>query len=75
MVIIRDKNDLETELRNFELSTSHEYVRILIIGEVGAGKSSFINSINTVFQGRITSDALVAATSGSSFTKAVSMPR
>jgi ABC-type branched-subunit amino acid transport system ATPase component len=31
--------------------------RILIIGPVGAGKSSFFNSINSIFQGRITQKA------------------
>ncbi|XP_062866883.1 interferon-induced protein 44-like [Trichomycterus rosablanca] len=65
-----DKDVLEQELRRFKLSRSDvPYIRILIIGPVGAGKSSFINSVNNVFQGRITSGALVATTSGTSFTK------
>uniref|UniRef100_A0A673FRZ7 G domain-containing protein n=1 Tax=Sinocyclocheilus rhinocerous TaxID=307959 RepID=A0A673FRZ7_9TELE len=55
-----------------------KYVRILLAGQVGAGKSSFINSINSVFQGRITTEALADSESGRSFTKTVSaeqMPR
>ncbi|MCJ8747715.1 hypothetical protein PDJAM_G00156570 [Pangasius djambal] len=43
---------------------------ILVVGEVGAGKSSFINSVNNAFQGRITSGALVDGIGGTSFTKA-----
>ncbi|KAM9454904.1 interferon-induced protein 44-like isoform 2-T2 [Clarias gariepinus] len=65
-----NKHDLEETLRNFKLSNPDvKFVRILIVGEVGAGKSSFINSINNAFQERITSGALVDATSGTSFTK------
>ncbi|XP_047658775.1 uncharacterized protein LOC113650703 [Tachysurus fulvidraco] len=64
-----DKHALEEKMRNFKLdSTDVKFVRILIVGEVGAGKSSFINSVNNVFQKRITSGAL-AGTCGTSFTK------
>uniref|UniRef100_UPI003AAE5442 interferon-induced protein 44-like n=1 Tax=Centroberyx gerrardi TaxID=166262 RepID=UPI003AAE5442 len=45
-------------------------VRILLHGPVGAGKSSFINSVNNVMQGRMTDAALVdAASAGHSFTQ------
>ncbi|KAF4074913.1 hypothetical protein AMELA_G00228730 [Ameiurus melas] len=65
-----NKHTLEEKLRNFKLCRSDvKFVRILIVGEVGAGKSSFINSVNNVFQKRITSGALVDATAGTSFTK------
>jgi predicted GTPase len=30
---------------------------ILLIGQIGAGKSSFFNSINSIFNGKITSKA------------------
>ncbi|KAJ0062978.1 hypothetical protein NL108_010273, partial [Boleophthalmus pectinirostris] len=41
--------------------------RVLMVGPVGAGKSSFFNSINSVFRGNITSQA-IAGTAGKSVT-------
>ncbi|XP_053333103.1 interferon-induced protein 44-like [Clarias gariepinus] len=65
-----EKHTLQEKLRNFTLDNPEiKFVRILVAGEVGAGKSSFINSINNAFQDRITSGALVDATAGTSFTK------
>ncbi|XP_060716261.1 interferon-induced protein 44-like [Tachysurus vachellii] len=65
-----EKDKIEQKLRTFKLKdTSSQFVRILVVGEVGAGKSSFINSVNNAFQGRITSEALVDRTGGTSFTK------
>ncbi|KAK3530614.1 hypothetical protein QTP86_028864 [Hemibagrus guttatus] len=64
------KDQIEQKLRTFKLKgSSARFVRILVVGEVGAGKSSFINSVNNVFQGRITSGALVDGIGGTSFTK------
>ncbi|XP_053532158.1 interferon-induced protein 44-like [Ictalurus punctatus] len=61
---------LEEKLRNFELCSSDvKFVRILVVGEVGAGKSSFINAVNNAFQEQITCGALVDGRSGTSFTK------
>uniref|UniRef100_A0A672G6Q7 Interferon-induced protein 44-like n=1 Tax=Salarias fasciatus TaxID=181472 RepID=A0A672G6Q7_SALFA len=47
------------------LISSVSQVRVLLVGPVGAGKSSFFNSINSVFKGHITSQAIsgCAATS------------
>ncbi|KAI7811115.1 hypothetical protein IRJ41_010586 [Triplophysa rosa] len=65
-----EKERLEKDLREFQLSHPNiEYVRILVVGEIGAGKSSFINSINSAFQKRITTEALANATSSTSFTR------
>ncbi|XP_062410839.1 uncharacterized protein LOC134101258 [Sardina pilchardus] len=64
------RNKMESELRDLRLPIPElKHVRILLHGPVGAGKSSFINSINSVFQGKICAGALVATPSGSSFTK------
>ncbi len=65
-----EKEVLKKNLRELKLSGSKvKYVRILLAGEVGAGKSSFINSVNSAFQGRITTEALADSGSGTSFSK------
>ncbi|KAG2465659.1 IF44L protein, partial [Polypterus senegalus] len=38
--------------------TSVSQVRVLLVGPIGAGKSSFFNSINSVFRGHVTSQAI-----------------
>ncbi|XP_026173939.1 interferon-induced protein 44-like [Mastacembelus armatus] len=43
------------------------HARVLLVGPVGAGKSSFFNSINSAFRGNITSQA-IAGTAGKSVT-------
>ncbi|XP_027877784.1 interferon-induced protein 44-like [Xiphophorus couchianus] len=46
------------------------YLRVLLYGPVGAGKSSFINSVSNVMRGRITIPALASATTADkSFTR------
>ncbi|XP_076580974.1 interferon-induced protein 44-like [Chaetodon auriga] len=40
-------------------------VRVLLIGPVGAGKSSFFNSINSVFRGHVTSQAIAGCSATS----------
>ncbi|CAL9695016.1 unnamed protein product [Knipowitschia caucasica] len=49
------------------LCSSVSQVRVLVVGPVGAGKSSFFNSINSVFRGHVTSQAM-AGSSGTSLT-------
>ncbi|XP_035986051.1 interferon-induced protein 44-like [Fundulus heteroclitus] len=47
-----------------------KHIRVLLYGPVGVGKSSFINSVNNVFQERMTNQALASATTADqSFTK------
>ncbi|KAF4097646.1 interferon-induced protein 44-like [Onychostoma macrolepis] len=62
------KDELVEKIRNYKpLVTSVSLVRILMIGPVGAGKSSFFNSINSIFMGRITSKAM-SGSAGTSLT-------
>ncbi|KAF5889999.1 interferon-induced protein 44-like, partial [Clarias magur] len=66
----REKHEIEQKLRNFKINNQNvPYVRLLLVGEVGVGKSSFVNSVNNAFQGRITCEALTATGSERSFTK------
>uniref|UniRef100_A0A673JZX4 TLDc domain-containing protein n=1 Tax=Sinocyclocheilus rhinocerous TaxID=307959 RepID=A0A673JZX4_9TELE len=62
------RDELMGLIRNHKpLMTSVSRVRILMIGPVGAGKSSFFNSINSIFMGRITSKAM-SGSAGTSLT-------
>ncbi|KAI7800464.1 putative interferon-induced protein 44 [Triplophysa rosa] len=67
------KAALKQRLESFSLSRTHvQFIKILLVGEVGVGKSSFINSVSSALQGRITSGALAdssAAHSSTSFTQ------
>lgn len=62
------------ELKDFQWSTTEACeLMILLHGPIGAGKSSFINSINTVLQGHNTTGALANSAAGKSFTVEVIM--
>ncbi|XP_074484757.1 interferon-induced protein 44-like [Sebastes fasciatus] len=45
--------------------SSVSQVRVLLIGPVGAGKSSFFNSINSVFRGHVSNQAITGSSSTS----------
>uniref|UniRef100_A0AAY3ZVD0 G domain-containing protein n=1 Tax=Denticeps clupeoides TaxID=299321 RepID=A0AAY3ZVD0_9TELE len=62
---------MKEDLRNLVISNPEvKQLRILLHGPVGAGKSSFINAIDSIFQGRMACASLAeAATAGTSFTK------
>ncbi|KAL2100410.1 hypothetical protein ACEWY4_004804 [Coilia grayii] len=67
---ITARNRMERELREFRLLIPDlKHLCILLHGPVGGGKSSFINSIDSVFQGQVSARALVATGAGASFTK------
>lgn len=61
-------------MNNFQLQNDQvKHVRVLLYGPVGAGKSSFINSVSNVLRRRMTSPALNNAANHEegSFTKKV----
>ncbi|XP_055073512.2 interferon-induced protein 44-like isoform X1 [Misgurnus anguillicaudatus] len=60
------KEELVKSIKNYKpLMSSVNRVRILMIGPVGAGKSSFFNSINSIFMGHVTNKAIAGSTSTS----------
>ncbi|XP_063062068.1 interferon-induced protein 44-like [Engraulis encrasicolus] len=62
-------SELKKKLGSFTLSNPQiNHLRFLLHGPVGHGKSSIINSFNSVFQGRVTEKAQSASYSGNSFT-------
>nr|XP_055062644.1 interferon-induced protein 44-like [Misgurnus anguillicaudatus] len=67
----RQKRPLKEKLENFSVNNSDvRNIRILLAGQIGAGKSSFINSINSAFQEEIINEAIAGATADYvSFTK------
>ncbi|XP_056586162.1 interferon-induced protein 44-like [Triplophysa dalaica] len=74
--ILRDfdvgqKAVLLKRLKEFTLSNPDiDHIGILVAGQIGAGKSSFINSVTNVFEGRITNSAQVnSSATGRSFTE------
>ncbi|KAK3520359.1 hypothetical protein QTP70_023838 [Hemibagrus guttatus] len=63
-------SELKESLRNFTLSNPNiRHLRILLHGPVGAGKSTFINSLSSVFQQRITAKVKAASSASTSCTK------
>uniref|UniRef100_A0A087XXV5 G domain-containing protein n=1 Tax=Poecilia formosa TaxID=48698 RepID=A0A087XXV5_POEFO len=58
-------------MKNFQPQNKRaKAIRVLLYGPVGVGKSSFITSVNSILQGRMTNKALASATtSDQSFTK------
>ncbi|XP_039537487.1 interferon-induced protein 44-like isoform X2 [Pimephales promelas] len=64
----KQRDELMKMIRSYKpMMPSVSRVRILMIGPVGAGKSSFFNSINSVFMGRMTSKAM-SGSAGTSLT-------
>uniref|UniRef100_A0A8C9VRW7 Septin-type G domain-containing protein n=1 Tax=Scleropages formosus TaxID=113540 RepID=A0A8C9VRW7_SCLFO len=60
---------LLNEIKRYKPSVSSvKQARILLVGPIGAGKSSFFNSINSVFHEHITSQAVTGTTLESSVT-------
>ncbi|KAF1377040.1 hypothetical protein PFLUV_G00217750 [Perca fluviatilis] len=56
-------------VKDYKPQTDRQQLRILLHGPVGAGKSSFINSVQSVVEGRMSKKAEVANISGYTHTK------
>ncbi|KAI5086790.1 interferon-induced protein 44, partial [Silurus meridionalis] len=60
------KKPLLKELKDFQPGTEVSEIKILLHGPIGAGKSSFVNSINTVLRGKNSASALADSSTGQS---------
>ncbi|XP_042371084.1 interferon-induced protein 44-like [Plectropomus leopardus] len=63
-------NEKKTEMMDIikfycPIISSVSQVRVLLIGPVGAGKSSFFNSINSVFRGHVSNQAIAGSSTTS----------
>ncbi|XP_051721897.1 interferon-induced protein 44-like [Ctenopharyngodon idella] len=66
----KQKEELMGLIRNHKpIMASVSRVRILMIGPIGAGKSSFFNSINSIFMGHVTNKAMSGSAGTSVTTK------
>ncbi|XP_008304305.1 interferon-induced protein 44-like, partial [Stegastes partitus] len=60
------RTELMDDIKTFKPTVgSVSQARVLLVGPVGAGKSSFFNSINSVFRGHVTSQAMSGCSSTS----------
>ncbi|XP_008404805.1 interferon-induced protein 44-like [Poecilia reticulata] len=60
------RTELMESIKTYKPTVSSvSQARVLFIGPVGAGKSSFFNSINSVFRGHVTSQAIAGYSSSS----------
>lgn len=71
---IDKKEVLKKRLEKFSVSNPDvKDIRILVAGQIEGAKSSFNNSVNNVFQGRITSSAIAYSSRSFNFTTKVSI--
>lgn len=65
-----EKKRLMEVAKNYKPSLNTvSQARVLVVGPVGAGKSSFFNSVNSVFRGHVTSQAIAGSDATSVTTK------
>uniref|UniRef100_A0A673AKP0 G domain-containing protein n=1 Tax=Sphaeramia orbicularis TaxID=375764 RepID=A0A673AKP0_9TELE len=56
-------------LQNISSKNKDQHIRVLLYGPTGHGKSSFINTMDTILRGRMTGRALAGTIGGTSFTQ------
>uniref|UniRef100_A0A674J678 TLDc domain-containing protein n=1 Tax=Terrapene triunguis TaxID=2587831 RepID=A0A674J678_9SAUR len=57
-----ERGKIMEEIRSYKpYLNSVPQIRILVLGPIGAGKSSFFNSVNSVFRGYVTSQAIAGS--------------
>lgn len=72
--VLRERERLMESIKSFKpAAETVTEARILLIGPVGAGKSSFISSVQSVFSGRVINRAMVGSSFSTSFTTKVNM--
>lgn len=65
-----ERASLMERVTSYSPSCKHvPQARVLLLGPVGSGKSSFISSVQSVFNGRVTNRAMVGCSTSTSFTK------
>ncbi|XP_030647832.1 interferon-induced protein 44-like [Chanos chanos] len=64
------KEDLTNLIRSYKpFGETVSEARVLLLGPVGSGKSSFISSVQSVFSGRVVNRAMVGSSAFAGFTK------
>ncbi|XP_067085663.1 interferon-induced protein 44-like [Osmerus mordax] len=64
------KKELIESIKQYKpIISSVSQIKVLLIGPIGAGKSSFFNSINSIFRGHVTNQALSGSSSTSLTTR------
>lgn len=59
LLTFKTMQELKDTLQVYEprMETNVTAANILLIGQIGAGKSSFFNSVDSIFRGRVTNKA------------------
>ncbi len=62
-MLFRFQENLRAEVEDYKPNTwlGMEHANILLVGQVGAGKSSFFNTVTSIFRGHVTLQAATGA--------------